>query len=76
MKLIEKRSMRLFTLREKFEEHFPSEVEVRGKLYPGVVFESHGRYHEIDSEKKGVVLIFDQKTGRIVENPLQSDKGR
>ena len=72
MKLIEKRSMRLFTLREKFEEHFPSEVEIRGTLYPGVVFESHGRYHEIDAEKKGVVLIFDPKTGRITEKPLEA----
>ncbi len=71
VKLIEKLSLRLFTLREKFEEHFPSEIVVRGTLFPGVVFESHGRYYEVDSPKKSVVVYFDPDVGRIQTRPLE-----
>ncbi len=71
VKLIEKLSLRLFTLREKFEEHFPSEIVVRGTLFPGVVFESHGRYYEVDSPKKSVIVYFDPDTGRIQTKPLE-----
>ncbi len=70
MKLIEKRSIRLFDLREKFEEHHPSEVRVRGTIYPGVILESHNRFFEVRSKRTGVAFSFDPGTGRIVERPL------
>ena len=71
LKIMEKRTLRLFTLREKFEEHFPSEVVVRGTLFPGVVFESHGRFLEITEKKKGVVIFFDQTVGHIREREIE-----
>jgi hypothetical protein len=71
LKLIESLSLKLFTLREKFEEHFPSEIRVRGTVYPGVVIESHGRYHEFTSPKKNIKIQFDQSSGRITESPLE-----
>ncbi len=67
MKLLEKRGERLFWLRERFEQHFPSNVEVRGTIYPGVVLESHDRILEITVEKKNVRFTFNQDSGRIVE---------
>jgi len=67
MKMLEKRSMLLFTLRERFEQHYDSSVVVRGTVYPGVVIESHGRYWSTETPKKGITLIFDQETGRIIE---------
>jgi uncharacterized protein (DUF342 family) len=70
LKLLEKRSMRLFTLNEQFEQHFPSEIRVRGPVYPGVVLESHNRFHEVRQQKSGVIFAFDQEVGRIVEKPL------
>ncbi len=71
LKLIESLSLKLFNLREKFEQHFPSEIVVRGTVYPGVVIESHGRYHEFTSPKKKIKIQFDQSTGRITESPLE-----
>ncbi len=65
LKIIEKRSMRLFTLRERYEEHFKSEVVVRGSLYPGVVIESHGRFFETAKPLKNITIRFNQKNGRI-----------
>ncbi len=73
IKGMEKRSLRLFTLRERFEEHYPSRVKVRGTLYPGVSFESHGRTHEVTQERKSVELVFDQDSGRILEKPLEKE---
>jgi uncharacterized protein len=70
IKLLEKRSHRLLTLREKFEEHFPSEIRIRGTVYPGVVLESHGRYFEVKQKKTRVVFFFDQERGHIQEKPL------
>jgi uncharacterized protein (DUF342 family) len=71
MKLLEKRSIRLFDLREKFEEHFQAaEVRVRGTIYPGVILESHNRFYEVRSRKSGVVFTFDQQQGRITERQL------
>ena len=75
LKVMEKRSLRVFTLRERFEEHNESQIVVTGTVYPGVVVESHGRVHEITQPKKGVRIYFDEETGRIVEEPLKtSDK--
>ncbi len=73
MKSIEKKGVRLFTLKEKFEEHFPSEIRIRGTLYPGVVFESHGRFFEVKQEKKGVRIFFDEEKGHIVNEPLKKE---
>jgi len=67
MKLIEQRKMRLITLRDRYDEHVPSEVVVRGVLYPGAVLESHGRRYEARAEKKMISLYFDPVQGRIVE---------
>lgn len=67
MKVMEKRSLRLFTLREKFEEHFPSEVKIRGTLFPGVIIESHGRYYETKQNKKNISIVFNLETGQLEE---------
>lgn len=72
LKHLEKRGLRLFTLRERFEQHYESEIHIRGTIYPGVVVESHGRYWSTDSPKKQVRLRFDQEHGYIVE---EEDKG-
>lgn len=74
MKLMEKRGLRLFTLRERFEEHFESNITVRGTLYPGVLLESHGRYHEITTEKKNLIITFNLETGKIEESPIKKEK--
>ena len=71
MKHIEKQGLKLFTLREKFEEHNESEVRVRGSVYPGVVMESHGRYFEVKQKKSQVIFFFDREVGRIQEKPLK-----
>jgi len=67
MKLIEQRKMRLITLRDQYDEHVPSEVLVRGTLYPGAVLESHGRRYETVTEKRMITLHFDPVRGKIVE---------
>ena len=71
LRLLEKRSARLFDFREKFEQHFPSEVRVRGMVWPGVILESHSRFFEVRSRKTAVVFSFDPTNGRIVERPLR-----
>ncbi len=71
MKHLEKQGIRLFTLREKFEEHHHSEIRVRGTVFPGVVMESHGRYYEIKQKRSQVVFVFDREIGRIQEKPLK-----
>ncbi|MCX7023596.1 MAG: FapA family protein [Spirochaetes bacterium] len=70
LKLIEKRTFRLFNMREKLEEHFPSEIRVRGTVYQGVILESHGRTLEIVGSRHKVVFIFDPHNGHIQEKPL------
>jgi uncharacterized protein (DUF342 family) len=70
LKLLEKRTHRIFDLREKFEAHVASEVRVRGTVYPGVILESHNRFFEVRSKKSKVSFSFDQALGRIIEKPL------
>lgn len=70
MKLLEKYGIRLFTLREKYEEHHAGEIRVRGTIFPGVVMESHGRYYEVTQKRSRVVFYFDRELGRIQEKPL------
>ncbi|MCL2092845.1 MAG: FapA family protein [Treponema sp.] len=69
-KLLEQLSLKLFTLREKFEEHYQSEIRIRGTIFPGVVIESHGRYYEVQQKRSGVIFYFDTESGRIKEKPL------
>jgi hypothetical protein len=73
MKVLEKRGLRLFSLREKFETHFPSQVEIHGHLHPGVTFESHGRTMEVMETKKSVVVAFNQRSGHIEVSPMASE---
>jgi hypothetical protein len=70
LKQMEKRSLRLFTLREKFEQHYESDVTIKGTVYPGVVLESHGRRLEITRPKSAVRFSFNQETGHLDEEPL------
>ena len=70
LKRLDKLTHSLFFLREKFEEHSPGEIRIRGTVYPGVVIESHGRYHEITEPQKGMRIFFEPKTGRIQEEKL------
>jgi hypothetical protein len=71
LRLLEKRTMRVFDFREKFEEHFPSEIRVRGVVYPGVILESHNRFFEVSSRRSGVIFSFDPSVGRILERPIK-----
>lgn len=70
LKIMEKRSMRVFTLKERFEQHFPGEVIIRGEVFPGVVFESHGRTLEISKNEKALKIVFNQDTGVLEKVPL------
>ena len=71
LKILEKRSLRLFNLREKFEEHVPSEVIVHGAAYPGVLIESHGRTYEVMKQVSGVAFFFDRESGHIKDKVLE-----
>jgi uncharacterized protein (DUF342 family) len=70
VKFLEQLNMKLFTLREKFEEHYDSEIRIRGTVFPGVVIESHGRYYEVSQQRSAVVFYFDRDSGRINEKQL------
>jgi hypothetical protein len=72
LRSIEKRNMRIFMFREKFEEHFDSAVRVRGTVFPGTILESHGRTLAVSTAKKNVQFVFDTTTGRIEERPLNN----
>jgi uncharacterized protein (DUF342 family) len=67
MKLMEQRKLRLIALHDKYDEHVPSEIVVRGTLFPGVILECHGRRYESRTEKKMITLQFDPLQGKIVE---------
>jgi len=77
MKILEKRGIRIFTLKERFEQHHPGEVTIRGEVFPGVVFESHGRYLEITKKLKAVRIVFNQGTGILesvsIEKKTEAD---
>ena len=70
VKLLEQLNLKIFNLQEKFEEHFDSEIRVRGEVFPGVVMESHNRYYEVKQKRSRVVFFFDRESGRIKEKPL------
>ena len=70
VKLLEQLNLKVFTLREKFEEHYDSEVRVRGSVFPGVLMESHNRFYEVKQKRSRVIFYFDSVTGSIKEKPL------
>ena len=72
LKRLDSQKQQLFLLREKFEEHFPSQIIVRDTVFPGVVFESHGRRHEIVNKSEKVVFYFNTKTAKIEVKPLEA----
>jgi uncharacterized protein (DUF342 family) len=67
LKAIEQRKLALIGQYDAFDLHSPSEVLVRGTLFPGVVIESHGRRWETRTEKKMITLFFNETQGKIVE---------
>ncbi len=69
LKELEQRNMRLIGLRDKVEEHFASQVVIRGTLFPGAVVESHGRLYSVKEERTHIALSFDPAMGRIIEKP-------
>lgn len=74
LKLMEKRGLRLFTLRERFEQHFPSKIIITGEVHPGTVFESHGRMYEITALRKSVAVEFNAQTGNIDVSDLKNQE--
>jgi uncharacterized protein (DUF342 family) len=67
---LEIHSKRIFILAERLEQHFPSEIVIRGVIYPGVVLKSHGRKREVKTALREVVFFFNTAAGRIEEKPL------
>ena len=63
-------SKRIFILSERLEQHYPSEIAVRGVIYPGVVLKTHGRQREVKTALREVVFFFNTTSGRIEEKPL------
>jgi uncharacterized protein (DUF342 family) len=70
VKLVEQLNKKVFSLREKFEEHFDAEIRINGTVFPGVVIESHNRYYEIQQKRSGVIFYFDRESGRIKEKTI------
>ena len=65
LKVQEKKVVKNFLMKDKFELHFDSEIQVIGTIYPGTEFESHGRKLEINESLTSVIVFFDSKTGKI-----------
>jgi len=65
LKMMEKKNLKIFLLREKFEMHYESSIKIHDTLYPGTLFESHGRDLEINETLKSVEVYFDQSSGKI-----------
>jgi len=70
LKKNDKLAVRVFMLKEQFENHIISHVRVQNTVYPGVILESHGRYYEVKKQMSHVVFIFDQIAGQIVCSPI------
>ncbi len=71
LRIMEKKNLKLFLLREKFERHFESELKISGTAWPGVVFESHGRLIKVEESLKSVSIVFDREKGRLEKKPLR-----
>ena len=70
LKMQEKKNMRLFLLREKFERHFESEVQVTSTAWPGTTFESHGRLIKVEDPIKSIRITFNREKGRLEIKPI------
>ncbi len=70
LKILEKKGIKNFFLKEKFELHYDSEIRVKDSVFPGVTFESHGRTLEIKEKLTSVCIYFDSSTGKIVTKPI------
>ncbi|MBF9015257.1 MULTISPECIES: FapA family protein [unclassified Oceanispirochaeta] len=70
LKILEKKGIKNFFLKEKFEIHYDSEVRVSNTIFPGVVFESHGRSLEIKEKMTSVTVFFDSSTGKITTRSI------
>ena len=70
LKILEKKGIKNFFLKEKFEVHYDSEIIVKDTVYPGVVFESHGRTLEIKEKMTSVCIYFDSSTGKITTKAI------
>jgi len=66
IRMTEEKNLKLFNLRERFEEHFSSEIIITGFLYPGVIIESHGRTYEAEKKMKNLLIYFDPSKGKIM----------
>ncbi len=73
MKRNDKLTVRIFTLKEQFETHIISSIRVENTVYPGVILESHGRYHEVREQKNHVIFYFDLATGQIICKPIENE---
>ncbi|MDR1908497.1 MAG: FapA family protein [Spirochaetaceae bacterium] len=56
---------RMRDLRAKFNHHHPSEVRVRGAVWPGVVMESHAAYYVVKERMDRALFWYDEETGQI-----------
>ena len=74
LKKNDKLTVRIFTLKEQYETHIISHIRVENIVYPGVILESHGRYFEVREQKTHVIFIFDQSTGQITCNPIDTQE--
>ena len=72
LKILEKKGIKSFFLKEKFEIHHDSEIRIMDTVYPGVCFESHGRTLEIKEKMTSLTVYFDSSTGKIKTKPLVS----
>ena len=70
LKILEKKGIKNFFLKEKFELHFDSMIKVSDTVYPGVTFESHGRQFVVKEKLTSIIIYFDRATGKIVTKPL------
>ena len=70
LKILEKKGIKSFFLKEKFEIHHESEIRVNNTIFPGVTFESHGRTLEVKEKLTSVTVYFDSSTGKIKTKPL------
>ncbi len=70
LKVQEKKVVKNFLMKDKFELHFDSEIRVNGTIYQGTEFESHGRKLKINESMTSVIVFFDSKTGKITTKQI------
>jgi len=70
LKILEKKGIKNFFLKEKFEVHYESMIKVYNDIHPGVIFESHGRTLAVREKLSSVIIYFDSSTGKINKKPL------